>query len=236
MTLAGTYLIAGRNPLAGINAKGGRNSLILLMAVVLMASLVTGGVPSVVYVPNNVLGNIFIAAGTSLNTLDTYLTLNVTTKCQCRGVCWSDPHCSAAAATEVSTGNVVCQLANKGPINSSLIADKLSTYYFWNVTEAGSSYVVGSDNFLYLIIRSSFNFSKAVELCASIPGHRMAILKTIAQYNAVVALNLIEPSISPRICALSAAKKKKNSRRSVQKDNELHISEGRPCGSAPQLT
>lgn len=54
------------------------------------------------------------------------------------------------------------------------------------------TYRLEKDNFLYYIVREKMSFSKAQDLCAKIPYHRLAMTKTQAQYEAL--MNMQEES------------------------------------------
>ncbi|KAG7174802.1 hypothetical protein Hamer_G023351 [Homarus americanus] len=47
------------------------------------------------------------------------------------------------------------------------------------------NYSMWEDNMLYLIVPKWMNFTSAKALCAQIPGHRLAITKSVVQYNAL---------------------------------------------------
>ncbi|XP_069158028.1 uncharacterized protein [Procambarus clarkii] len=167
----------------------GRNKM---MMVVLIGTwtifLVKAGQPSISYVRNIALGNFLVAKGLSLSQQDVFANFTLANSCECRTACWCHSQCIAAAAMERPDGTVLCSLSAISPRTSIFLNITQSTYFFWEDSHVGLSYGLGSDNFLYFISYTTHVYSEGKDLCARVPGHRLAMLKTAAQFNAAEKL------------------------------------------------
>ncbi|XP_042211480.1 uncharacterized protein LOC121858892 [Homarus americanus] len=158
------------------------------LCVVLMwacITLVASLPPSISYNVSPLYANHLVAKGKILSMADVYSSVAKTKPCHCRTACWMDSRCVAVAEVSDNEGPMYCHLSDKGPTSSTVLDDALSTYIFWQDSLPSGNYSMWEDNMLYLIVPKWMNFTSAKALCAQIPGHRLAITKSVVQYNAL---------------------------------------------------
>ncbi|XP_050738472.1 uncharacterized protein LOC127009421 [Eriocheir sinensis] len=144
--------------------------------------------PSVHYTVSPHLGNFFTAAGKNLPDKDTYLTLSLN-ESACRVACRADNLCLSAASVTATTGvGLECRLSQKGPPRILLLDQPDATYFFWEAGMTLGSHKLREDGLLYFESEVRRNFSRATTLCDRIPGHRLPIIKTIRQLDALMSI------------------------------------------------
>ncbi|XP_045133818.1 uncharacterized protein LOC123517609 [Portunus trituberculatus] len=163
------------------------------VAVVFMAGAVAGSLPmatvepSLYYINTSPLGSFLEKPGMTLSIQDAYITLRVKNRSTCRAACWSHIHCVAVAA--VPDGEIIqCRLADRGPTWTNVTAASRATYTYWERSLPTGTYDLREDKMLYLVVSDRANFTAAKELCKRIPGHRLAITKTINQYETLLRI------------------------------------------------
>ncbi|KAK8402872.1 hypothetical protein O3P69_000873 [Scylla paramamosain] len=169
------------------------DSRMLWVAVIFVAGAFAGSLPvaaaepSLYYVNTSPLGSFLEKSGMTLNIQDTYVTLRVKNKSTCRAACWSHTRCVAVAA--LADGETVqCRLADRGPTWTSVTTDSRATYTYWESSLPNGTYGLREDKMLYLVVADRTNFTAAKELCSRIPGHRLAITKTINQHETLLRI------------------------------------------------
>ncbi|KAG7167295.1 hypothetical protein Hamer_G017207 [Homarus americanus] len=130
-----------------------------------------------------------VVPGKALSAGDFYGVYTLDNACTCRLACWSAKRCVAVAAVPDTSANTVqCHLSEKGPINHTLTDTPDATYYFWEASVPNNFYGIMKDNYLYLVTNHQRTFTHGKELCAKIPGHRLATIKTARQFETVTAM------------------------------------------------
>ncbi|XP_042890509.1 uncharacterized protein LOC122265327 [Penaeus japonicus] len=168
-----------------------------MASVVLLAALVASvpfrpvlaGARSIGYILGGGMGNMLIADNKELIDEQTLLTvMNATSVCRCRSLCLAHVNCKGVSATPVGD-HFVCKLVGK-TVDICMFADTAgATFIFWEDSVDHSIYELMPDGFLYLEPIAPAKHQEARAFCSRIPGHRLAILKTQAQREALYALH-----------------------------------------------
>nr|XP_053637660.1 uncharacterized protein LOC128692536 [Cherax quadricarinatus] len=99
-------------------------------------------------------------------------------------------NCSAWSLVQNVGGGSECRLARGGPTNYPTINATNATYFYRQDSIPGT-YSWGKDGLLYLNTMMLKKYADAKTYCASIPGHRLGIFKTIQQKDILLALPVL---------------------------------------------
>ncbi|KAG7154342.1 hypothetical protein Hamer_G017541 [Homarus americanus] len=110
-------------------------------------------------------------------------------------LCWAHRKCKAVAVHELpdAKDKYKCLLADHGPLTSELLPDSTAYYFFWIDGIPGKYYGIFLDNLLYVELNEMTSWERAKELCARIPGHRLAMYKTTTQHDIMMELYFKNP-------------------------------------------
>ncbi|XP_069978593.1 uncharacterized protein [Penaeus vannamei] len=139
--------------------------------------------PSVMYIPSPT-GNFFMASGKAIPTDNASVVLPSGNLCHCKSLCWTNINCEAGSLVPLADGAAECRLAYDGP-HAYEVEDIADAKYFFLESSIAGSYDFEPDNLLYLRPAELDNYDNAKRFCAMIPGHRLAMFKTMVQFDIV---------------------------------------------------
>ncbi|KAL7636812.1 UNVERIFIED_CONTAM: hypothetical protein RMT77_012568 [Armadillidium vulgare] len=97
--------------------------------------------------------------------------------CQCNTLCQTISNCTAYSI-DIKEGSTTCQLSySRDPVGVTTKTEE-NLLSFVGIKTEELKKLKKNDNYLYWISEEPYTFDEALDLCNSIPGFRLAIIKT----------------------------------------------------------
>nr|XP_045596884.1 uncharacterized protein LOC123757364 [Procambarus clarkii] len=151
---------------------------VVVVCCVWLCGVVLCGQPRVTLVESR-WGNFFMVENTTLPAAAAFAILPANSICSCKTLCIASGRCQAWSLVETAGGGE-CRIAAGGPTTHNTTVNTTGTYFFRQESVNGT-YVWRDDQLLYLLMPGLMLYPQAKELCSSIPGHRLLIVKSAQQ-------------------------------------------------------